>query len=60
MELQSPGPEATRIPLIGDTCTGEAITTIGTFFFVIADNGKLSRIIATTPGMTVDGEGIRQ
>jgi hypothetical protein len=43
-----------------DTCTGDAVTTIGTFFFVIADNGRQTRIISTTHGATVDGEAIRQ
>ena len=43
-----------------DTCTGEADTTIGTFHFVIADNGKQTRIIATSPGTTLNGTGIKQ
>jgi hypothetical protein len=43
-----------------DTCTGNATSTIGDFFFVIIDNGKQTRIVATTPGTTVDGEAIRQ
>jgi hypothetical protein len=54
------------IPIVGtytvdpDTCTGEATSTIGNFFFVIADNGKQTRIIATDTGTTVDGEALRQ
>jgi hypothetical protein len=43
-----------------DTCTGNATSTIGDFFFAIADNGKQTRIVATTPGTTVTGEAIRQ
>ena len=43
-----------------DTCAGEAVTTIGTFHFVIADNAKQTRIIATTPGTTLNGEAIKQ
>ena len=42
-----------------ETCTGEATSSIGTFFFV-GDNGKQMRIVATTPGTTVHGESIRQ
>lgn len=43
-----------------DTCSGTATTTIGSFFFVIVDNGKETRIIATDPGFTVHGEAVRQ
>jgi hypothetical protein len=43
-----------------DACTGEAITTIGTFFFAIGDNVKQTRIISTTPGTTVDGDALRE
>ena len=43
-----------------ETCTGEATSSIGTFFFVIGDNGKQMRIVGTTPGTTVHGESIRQ
>jgi hypothetical protein len=43
-----------------DTCTGTATTTIGSFFFVIVDNGQETRIIATDPGVTIHGEAIRQ
>lgn len=42
------------------TCTGEAVSTIGTFFFAIVENGKETRIIGTTPGTTVTGEALRQ
>ena len=43
-----------------DTCTGTASSTIGTFFFAIAANGKQTRIVGTTPGTTVTGESIRR
>jgi hypothetical protein len=43
-----------------DTCTGEAVTSVGTFHFVLADNGKQTRFIATTTGTTLNGSGIKQ
>jgi len=44
----------------GDTCSGTATTTIGSFFFVIVDNGKETRIISTDPRFTAHGEAVRQ
>ena len=43
-----------------DSCTGTATTNIGSFFFAIVDNGKQTRILGTTPGLTVHGEAVRQ
>jgi hypothetical protein len=43
-----------------ETCSGDAVSTIGTFHFAIADNGKQTRIVGTSPGTTVVGEAIRQ
>jgi hypothetical protein len=43
-----------------DTCTGDAVTDIGTFHFAIGDNGKQTRFVATTPGTTLNGEIIEQ
>jgi len=43
-----------------DMCTGEAVTNIGSFAFVVGDNVNQTRIIATTQGFTVNGEAIRQ
>jgi hypothetical protein len=53
-------------PLLGTytvdaaSCTGQAESNIGSFFFAIADNGKQTRIVGTSPGATVVGESIRQ
>jgi hypothetical protein len=43
-----------------ETCTGTAATNIGTFFFAIVDNGKQTRILGTTQGLTIHGEAVRQ
>jgi hypothetical protein len=43
-----------------NTCTGDAVTTIGTFHFAIGDNGKQTRFVATSPGTTLNGEIIEQ
>jgi hypothetical protein len=55
-----------NVPLVGTytvdaaSCTGHAEANIGSFFFAIADNGKQTRIVGTSPGTTVVGESIRQ
>ena len=43
-----------------ETCTGDAVTTVGTFHFAIADNNKETRFVGTTPGTTVVGDVIKQ
>ena len=43
-----------------NTCTGTAVSNIGTFSFAIADGGKEVRTIGTTPGFTVHGVSQRQ
>jgi hypothetical protein len=43
-----------------ELCAGEAVTSIGNFFFVVGDNVNQTRFIATTPGVTATGEAIRQ
>ena len=42
------------------SCTGNATSTIGTFFFAITENGEGTRIVGTTPGTTVTGHAVRQ
>jgi hypothetical protein len=58
--LQPPAVIAGTYTVDPETCTGTATTTIGTFFFAIVDNGKQTRILATSPGFTVHGEAVRQ
>jgi hypothetical protein len=43
-----------------ETCTGDAVTNIGTFHFAIGDNGKQTRFVSTTPTTTLNGELIEQ
>ena len=43
-----------------ETCTGNATSTIGTFFFSIVKNGEGTLIVGTTPGTTVTGYSTRQ
>jgi hypothetical protein len=43
-----------------NTCTGTAVSNIGTFSFAIADGGKIISSISTTPGLTVHGVARRQ
>jgi hypothetical protein len=43
-----------------ETCTGNATSTIGTFFFSIVKNGEGTLIVGTTAGTTVTGYSTRQ
>ena len=43
-----------------NTCTGTAVSDVGTFNFVITDSGKEIRNISTTPGTTITGTSRRQ
>jgi hypothetical protein len=43
-----------------DTCTGDAVTTVGTFHFAVANNMRETRFVGTTPGTTIVGDTIRQ
>ena len=43
-----------------NTCTGKAVSNVGTFDFAIDDSGKESRAISNTPGFTVHGVARRQ
>jgi hypothetical protein len=44
----------------GDTCSGEAVTTIGSFHFGIGRQGQETRFSSTTPGTTIVGDIIEE
>jgi hypothetical protein len=43
-----------------ETCTGDAVTTVGTFHFAVGNNMRETRFVGTTPGTTVIGDTIKQ
>jgi hypothetical protein len=44
----------------GDSCSGEAVSTIGSFHFGIGRQGQETRFVSTTPGVTIVGDIIEQ